>query len=55
MFNLCFAETLKLAKLVSIIFTMSKAKLKSYSIYEKIKIQKHLEQPGMDRKLVEEK
>ena len=34
---------------------MSKAKLKSYSIDEKIKILKCLDQPGMDRKSVREK
>ena len=34
---------------------MSKAKLKSYSIDEKIKILNCLYQPGMDRKSVREK
>ena len=34
---------------------MSKAKMKSYSIDEKIKILKCLDQPGMDRKAVREK
>ena len=34
---------------------MSKAKLKSYSLDEKIKILKCLDQPGMDRKSVREK
>ena len=36
------------------LFMMSKAKLKSYSIDEKIKILKCLDQPGMERKSVRE-